>query len=84
MFPVKYLSVFNSITLCIRKKQKPTVTPNVIPCDKLQFLKKKLDDPHVSQFLRRDFIREIVGGTCSICPETPTKIEISPGGYCSN
>jgi hypothetical protein len=25
-----------------------------------------------------------VGGTCSICPETPTKIEISPGGYCSN
>ncbi|MDW0128291.1 MAG: hypothetical protein QOK59_06440 [Nitrososphaeraceae archaeon] len=55
------------------EKTKPTVTPIVIPSDKLQFLKKKLDDPHVSQFLKRDFIREIMGGTCSICQETPPR-----------
>jgi hypothetical protein len=46
----------------------------VIPDDKLHFLKKKLDDPNVSQFLKRDFIREIMGGTCSIGEEPPTKI----------
>ena len=56
------------------EKTKPTVTPIVIPSDKLQFLKKKLDDPHVSQFLKRDFIREIMGSTCFICREMPTKI----------
>ena len=56
------------------EKPKPTITPVVIPDDKLQFLKKKLDDPNVSQFLKRDFIREIMGGTCSICEEPPTKI----------
>lgn len=56
------------------EKPKPTVTPIVIPSEKLQFLKKKLDDPNVSQFLKRDFIKEIMGGTCSICQETPTKI----------
>ncbi len=39
------------------EKPKPTITPVVIPDDKLQFLKKKLDDPNVSQFLKRDFIR---------------------------
>jgi hypothetical protein len=27
-----------------------------------------------SQFLKREFIREIMGGTCSICEEPPTKI----------
>ena len=48
------------------EKIKPTVTLIVIPSDKLQFLKKKLDDPRVSQFLKRDFIRGIMGGTCSI------------------
>ena len=56
------------------EKPRPTVTPNVVPSDKLQFLRKKLDNPNVSQFLKRDFIREIMGGTCSICHETPTKI----------
>ena len=65
------------------EKTKPTVTPIVIPSDKLQFLKKKLDDPHVSQFLKRDFIREIMGGTCSIC-NAHQDSEQSPGGYCSN
>jgi hypothetical protein len=44
------------------EKPKPTITPVAIPDDKLQFLKKKLDDPNVSQFLKRDFIREIMGG----------------------
>ena len=56
------------------EKPKPTITPVFIPDDKLQFLKKKLDDPNVSQFLKRDFIREIMGGTCSICEEPPTNI----------
>jgi len=56
------------------EKPKPTITPVVISDDKLQFLKKKLDDPNVSQFLKRDFIREIMGGTCSICEELPTMI----------
>ena len=56
------------------EKPKPMITPVVIPEDKLQFLKKKLDDPKVSQFLKRDFIREIMGGTCSLCEEPPTKI----------
>ena len=49
------------------EKIKPTVTPIVIPSDKLQFLKKKL-------VLNRDFIREIMGGTWAICQETPIKI----------
>lgn len=35
------------------EKPKPTVTPIVIPSEKLRFLKKKLDDPNVSQFLKR-------------------------------
>ena len=48
------------------EKIKPTVTPIVIPSDKLLFLRKKLDDPHVSQFLERDLNRKIMGGTCSI------------------
>jgi hypothetical protein len=56
------------------EKLKPTITTVVIPDDKLQFLKKKLDNPNVSQFLKRDFTREILGGTCSICEEPPTKI----------
>ncbi len=56
------------------KKPKPTMTPVVISDDKLQFLKKKVDDPNVLQFLKRDFIRETMGGTCSICEEPPTKI----------
>jgi hypothetical protein len=43
------------------EKPKPTITPVVISDDKLQFLKIKLDDPNVSQFLKRDFIREIMG-----------------------
>ena len=55
------------------EKPKPMITPVVIPEDKLQFLKKKLDDPKVSQFLKRDFIREIMGRTCSICEEPPQK-----------
>ena len=55
------------------EKPKPMITPVVIPEDKLQFLKKKLHDPKVSQFLKRDF-REIMGGTCSLCEEPPTKI----------
>jgi hypothetical protein len=56
------------------EESKPMITPVVIPVDRLQFLKKKLDDPKVSQFLKRDFIREIMGGTCSLCEEPPTKI----------
>ena len=56
------------------QKTKPTVTPIVIPSDKLQFLKKKLVDSHVSQFLNRDFIREIMGCTCSISQERPSEI----------
>ena len=43
------------------EKPKPTITPVVIPDDKLQSLKKKLDNPNVSQFLKRDFTREIMG-----------------------
>ena len=43
------------------EKPKSMITPVVIPEDKLQILKKKLDDPKVSQFLKRDFIREIMG-----------------------
>jgi hypothetical protein len=56
------------------QKTKPTVTPIVIPSDRLQFLKKKLVDSHVSQYLNGDFIREIMGCTCSICQEWPSKI----------
>ena len=55
------------------EKPKPTITPVVISDDKLQFLKKKLDDRNVSQFLKRFYLRNN-GGTCSICEELPTKI----------
>ncbi len=39
------------------EKPKPTITPVVISDDKLQFLKKKLDDRNVSQFLKRFYLR---------------------------
>jgi hypothetical protein len=55
-------------------KPKPTITPIVIPNDKLQFLKKKLDDPDLSQSFKRDFIKEIMGGECVRCQGMPTKI----------
>jgi hypothetical protein len=56
------------------EKPKPTITRIVIPDDKLQFLKKKLDDPDLSQSVKRDFIKEIMGGECVICQGVPTKI----------
>jgi hypothetical protein len=34
------------------EKPKPTITPVVIPDDKLHFLKKKLDDPTFPNFLK--------------------------------
>ena len=42
------------------KKPKPTITPIIISDDNLEFLKKKLDDPNLSQYLKRRFIREIM------------------------
>ena len=56
------------------KKPKPTITPIIISADNLEFLKKKLDDPNLSQYLKRRFIREIMGSPCFICREMPTKI----------
>ncbi len=56
------------------QKPKPKVTPIVIPDDKLQFLKKKLDDPDLSQSVKRDFVKEIMGGECAMCQGMPTKI----------
>jgi len=56
------------------KKPKPTITPIIISDDNLEFLKKKLDDPNLSQYLKRRFIREIMGSTCFICQKMPTKI----------
>ena len=47
------------------KKPKPTITPIIISDDNLEFLKKKLDDPNLSQYLKRRFIREIMGSTVS-------------------
>ena len=34
------------------KKPKPTITPIIISADNLEFLKKKLDDPNLSQYLK--------------------------------
>jgi len=56
------------------KKPKPTTTPIIISEDNLEFLKKKLYDPNLSQYLKRRFIREIMGSTCFICREMPTKM----------
>ena len=56
------------------RKPKPTITPIVIPDDKLQFLKKKLEDPNLSLYLKRNYIRKIMGGHCAICQKIPTKI----------
>ena len=56
------------------KKPKPTITPIIISDDNLEFLKKKLDDPNLSHYLKRRFIREIMGSTCFICREMPTMI----------
>jgi len=55
------------------RKPKPTITPIVIPDDKLQFLKKKLDDPNLSPYLKRNFIRKIMGGHCAICQKMPQR-----------
>ena len=54
------------------EKPKPKVTPIVIPDDKLQFLKKKLDDPDLSQSIKREFVKEIMGGECVMCQGMPT------------
>ena len=43
------------------KKPKSTITPIIISDDNLEFLKKKLDDPNLSQYLKRRFIKEIMG-----------------------
>ncbi len=37
------------------EKPKPKITPIVVPDDKLQFLRNKLDDPDISQSVKRDF-----------------------------
>ena len=63
------------------KKPKPTITPIIISDDNLEFLKKKLDDPNLSQYLKRCFIREIMGSTCFICREMPTKMASYDGWY---
>jgi hypothetical protein len=55
-------------------KTAATRPPIVIPDDKLQFLKKKLDDPNLSPYLKRNFIRKIMGGHCAVCQKMPTKI----------
>jgi hypothetical protein len=56
------------------EKPKPKVTPIVIPDDKLQFLKKKLDDPDLLQCIKREFIKEITCGECVMCQGMPTQI----------
>ena len=60
-FSNQYLWVLDTFPWYVWKSQNPTLIPIVIPSDKLQLLKKKLDDPLVSQFVKRDFIREIMG-----------------------
>lgn len=56
------------------EKPKPKITPIVVPDDKLQFLRNKLDDPDISQSVKRDFVKEIMGGECAMCQGMPTKI----------
>ena len=56
------------------EKPKPKITPIVVPEDKLQFLRNKLDHPDISQSVKRDFVKEIMGGECAMCQGMPTKI----------
>ena len=56
------------------EKPKPKVTPIVIPDDKLQSLKKKLDDPDMALDIKRDLVKEVMGGECLVCQGIPTKI----------
>ena len=56
------------------EKPKPKVTPIVVPDDKLQFLMKKLDNPDLALDIKRDLVKEIMGGECAVCKGMPTKI----------
>ena len=56
------------------EKPKPKVTLIVVPDDKLQFLKKKLDNPDLALDIKRDLVKEIMGGECAVCQGMPTKI----------
>ena len=57
MLRVKYLSVLNTTTNAYGKN-KTNCNPIIIPSDKLQFSRKKLDDPHVSQFLKETLLEK--------------------------
>ena len=56
------------------EKPKPKVTAIIVEPEKLEFLKKKLEDPDISQSVKRDFVKEIMGGECAMCQGMPTKI----------
>jgi hypothetical protein len=67
-------AIWSDWSIVKMQKPKPKVSPIIIPDDKLQFLKKKLDDPDLSQSIKREFVKEIMGGECAMCQGMPTKI----------
>jgi len=56
------------------RKPKPTISAIVYPEEKLRFIGKKLANPRLSEYRKKEYIRRFVGEHCSICHEVPTKI----------
>jgi hypothetical protein len=56
------------------KKPKPTIRAIVYPEEKLKFIAKKLANPRLSEYRKKEYIRRFVGEHCAICHEGPTKI----------
>ena len=56
------------------RKPIPTISAIVYPEEKLRFIGKKLADPRLSEYRKKEYIRRFVGEHCAIFHEVPTKI----------
>jgi hypothetical protein len=55
-------------------KPKPTIRAIVYSEEKLKLIGKKLANPILSEYRKKEYIRRFVGEHCAICHEVPTKI----------
>jgi hypothetical protein len=55
-------------------KPKPTIRAIVYSEEKLKLIGKKLANPRLSEYRKKEYIRRFVGEHCAICHEVPIKI----------
>ena len=75
----------------ILKKPRPKIKPIIYAEDKLKFITQKLENPSLSEFRKKEYIRRFLGQTCAICHKVATKVaQYELGGfllvekYCDN